>query len=183
MKRSIGVLILCLILAAPAYGQKFTISTNMANYLNFVTMNLEGSYAAAQHWSITAGVKYNPFTFHFGDKQLQNRQQSYSLGVRYWPWHIYSGWWVAGKLQYQEYNVGGIISDKTEEGDKWGAGFTGGYTYMISSHFNLEFGLGFWGGVKEYTTYSCPSCGLTKESGTKAFIYPNDIIIGITYVF
>ncbi|MCD8312532.1 MAG: DUF3575 domain-containing protein, partial [Bacteroidales bacterium] len=93
------------------------------------------------------------------------------------------GWWIAAKLQYQEYNSGGIVSSRTEEGDRFGAGLTGGYTYMISHRLNLDFGLGFWGGVKKYTKYDCPKCGLTLEGGTRAFISPNDVIIGITYVF
>ncbi len=183
MKKFIGVLFLCLAFTVQAHGQKVSVTTNMAGYLNLVTLNVEGSYALHQHWSLVAGVKYNPFTFHFGGKQVQNRQQCYNLGVRYWPWHIYSGWWIAGKLQYQEYNSGGIVSQKTEEGDKWGAAFTGGYTYMLNSHLNLEFGLGFWTGVKKFSEYNCPACGLTMDRGTKAFILPNDIIIGISYVF
>ncbi len=183
MRRLIGVLILCAAFAVTAHGQKFTVSTNMAGYLNFATINAEGSYAVAQHWSLTVGAKYNPFSFGVGKSRVQNRQQSYSLGARFWPWHTYSGWWVAAKLQYQEYNSGGIVSAKTEEGDRWGAGLTGGYTYMVSRHLNLEFGLGFWGGVKKFANYTCPKCGITLEKGIKGFILPNDVIIAITYVF
>ncbi len=182
MKRLLGVLVLGF-LACTVYGQKFSLSTNMASYINFATLNIEGSYAPHRHWSLTCNVKYNPFTFKFGDSIMQNRQQSYSLGARYWFWHIYSGWWVSGKLQYQEYNVGGVLSKKAEEGDKFGAGFTGGYTYMINSKLNLEFGLGFWSGVKKYVVYDCTKCGIPLDSGTKGFILPNELLIGIAYVF
>ena len=50
-------------------------------------------------------------------------------------------------------------------------------------NFNLEFGLGFWTGVKKYAAYDSPVCGLTVESGLKAFILPNDVIIAVSYVF
>lgn len=178
----IGILVMMLV-CHTLQARKFSVSTNVLNYVNLVTLNAEGSYAVAQHWSITAGVKYNPFTFSVSGHQVQNRQQAYSVGARFWPWHIYSGWWVAAKAQYQEYNSGGILSLTTEEGDRWGAGVTAGYTYMIHHSLNIEFGLGFWAGIKKYTVYGCPSCGLTTETGSKGFILPNDLIIGISYVF
>lgn len=114
---------------------------------------------------------------------MQNKQQAYALGARFWFWHIYSGWWIAAKMQYQEYNSGGMFSVKTEEGDRFGAGITAGYTYMIHPKLNMEFGFGLWAGMKKYVVYNCPKCGITIGSGRKGFLLPNDIIIGISYVF
>ena len=94
-----------------------------------------------------------------------------------------SGWWFAGKLRYQEYNHGGIISRKAEEGDRFGAGAYAGYTYMLSSHFNLEFGLGFWTGMAVFREYSCQKCGVTTAHGRKYFLLPDDLMISIAYVF
>jgi len=54
---------------------------------------------------------------------------------------------------------------------------------MLSDHFNLEFGAGFWGGYKTYTVYSCPRCGRKIEEGKKWFICPNEAIVSIVYVF
>ena len=166
-------------------AQKVSISTNVLGYAELGTMNVDVSYALSRKWSLVAGARYNPFTFHKGDpsRQFQSRQQSYSLGARLWPWHIWSGWWFAGKLRYQEYNEGGIISRKTEEGDRFGAGLYAGYTHMLSSHFNLEFGVGLWAGLAAYRQYSCPVCGLTLSSGNKFFMLPDDFIISLAYVF
>ena len=139
----------------------------------------------AQHWSITAGVRYNPFTFNEGDadRQIQYRQQSYAIGFRFWPWHTYSGWWMAGKVRYQEYNHGGILSREAEEGDRVGFGLYAGYTYMVSRHFNVEFGVGIWTGMSWYRRYTCPSCGLTVAEGKKWFLLPDDMMISLSYVF
>ncbi len=183
MKKCLLAFIMCVAFAASAHAQKWSVSTNMAGYLNFLTINAEGAYALAQHWSVTVGARYNPFSFGREDRELRNKQQSYCLGARFWPWHTYSGWWVAGKLQYQEYNSGGIVSRKTEEGDRWGAGLAGGYTYMVSQRLNLEFGLGLWAGVKKFMKYSCPKCGTTLDGGVRAFLMPDDVIIALTYVF
>lgn len=166
-------------------AQTFSISTDLLGYARLGTMNLDASYAVSRKWSVVAGVRYNPFTFHEGDpqRQFQSRQQSYSAGVRLWPWHTWSGWWFAGKFRYQEYNRGGIISRKTEEGDRFGAGLYAGYTHMLSSHFNLEFGLGLWTGLAIYRQYSCPVCGTTLSAGTKFFLLPDDVVISLAYVF
>ena len=164
---------------------RFSISTNILDYLRLGTMNLDASCAVSRHWSVLVGARYNPFTFNEGEpqKQFQYRQQSYSAGVRWWPWHTWSGWWLASKVRYQEYNIGGIVSQKTEEGDRGGLGLYAGYTYMLSPHLNLELGFGMWGGMSWYRTYSCPSCGLTVDSGRTWFARPDDIMISLVYVF
>lgn len=180
------LLILCAcLLCRQATAQTFSVSTDLLGYARLGTMSVDASYAVARRWSLVAGARYNPFTFRKGDpeRQFQNRQQSYSVGMRVWPWHIWSGWWFAGKLRYQEYNRGGIISRKTEEGDRFGAGLYAGYTHMLSSHLNLEFGMGLWSGVSVYRQYSCPVCGLTLSSGNKFFLLPDDFIISLAYVF
>lgn len=168
-----------------ASAQTFSVSTDLLGYLRLGTMNVDASYAVSRRWSLVAGARYNPFTFRKGDpeRQFQSRQQSYSVGMRMWPWHTWSGWWFAGKLRYQEYNEGGIISRKTEEGDRFGAGIYAGYTHMLTSHLNLEFGVGLWVGLAAYTQYSCPVCGLTQVSGNKFFMLPDDFIISLAYVF
>ena len=180
----LSIVFLCMT-AFESAAQKQSLSTNLVDYALLGTLNAEASFSVSQHWSLTAGVKYNPFTFHKGDsrRQFQLRQQSYSLGARFWPWHSFSGWWLAARLRYQEYNYGGILSREAEEGDRVGAGLSAGYTYMISKHFNMEFGLGAWSGISWYRRYSCPSCGLTVDDGRKWFLLPDDVIISFAYVF
>ena len=118
----IMTVLLAILFCRTAVAQTLSVSTDLLGYARLGTMNLDASYAISRRWSLVAGVRYNPFTFHKGDpqRQFQSRQQSYSVGMRLWPWHTWSGWWFAGKLRYQEYNRGGIISDKTEEGDRFG---------------------------------------------------------------
>lgn len=179
-------LVMAAVLSAPEMpARRFAVSTNLAGYANLGTMNAELSYSFSRRWTVNAGIKYNPWTFRASSpaRQFQNRQQAYAAGVRFWPWHVYSGWWIAGKLQYQEYNSGGMISRRTEEGDRVGAGLTAGYTYMLHRNLNIEFGIGLWAGMKWYTEYACPACGMTLSSGRKGFILPNDLLISISYVF
>ena len=166
-------------------ANRFGLSTNLLDYARLGTLNLDASYAASRHWSITAGARYNPFTFREDDpdRQFQYRQQSYAVGARWWLWHTWSGWWLAGKARYQEYNVGGFGTRETEEGDRAGAGLYMGYTHMLAPHLNMEFGLGFWGGMSWYSRYSCPTCGMTLDQGHEYFIRPDDLMISVVYVF
>jgi len=173
-----------MLLGSSARAQQWGLSTNVVDLLNMGTLNAELSYGCGRHWSVVADVKYNPFQYASGtENQVQHRQQLYALGARWWPWHIQSGWWFAGKAQYQEYNMGGLVSAKTEEGDAYGGGLTAGYTHMLSPHLNLEFGLGFWNGYKKYVVYACPHCGAKLESGEKYFFAPNDVMLSLAFVF
>lgn len=166
-----------------AEAQELALSTNVMDYVNFGTLNLEASYGFARHWSVDAGVKYNPFSFGEGESAVQNRQRSVSAGARYWPWHIYSGWWIAGSVRYQEYNSGGMTGPETSEGDRLGSGLQGGYAYMVSPHFNLNFGAGAWVGRDVYKVYACPRCGRVLDHGSKFFFLPSDIIVSLSFIF
>ena len=160
---------------------KGSISTNVAGYANLLTLNAEGSVPVSRRWTVNAGLKYNPFAF--GREKFRNKQQAYYAGMRYWPWHSYSGWWMSGKIQYQEFNAGGLGRAETSEGDRVGLGLGAGFAYMGGKHFNVEFGASLWGGMEWFTTYSCPVCGDLELSGRKIFILPCDVIIAISYIF
>ena len=181
------IIITLLLIALPIFcsAQNWSVSTNAMDYVSLGTMNAEASMATGRHISINASARINPWTFHKGDpsKQMQNRQQTYAVGIRYWPWHIYSGWWMSGMAQYQEYNRGGIISATTEEGDAYGLSIGAGYSLMLHEHWNLDFGLSLWGGQKTFVTYACPSCGKINEKGAKWFFLPNDLRVSIAYIF
>ncbi len=166
-------------------AQRFSVATNMLEWASLGTMNIEGSYSVSRRWSIVAGARYNPFSFRkaIPEKQFQLRQQSYSIGARIWPWHTWSGWWFAGKGRYQEYNFGGIISSETSEGDRAGVGLYAGYTHMLGPHLNIEFGLGVWGGLDWFRTYTCQICGVMVDEGRKTFVMPDDVMISLVYIF
>ena len=173
-----------LLLSLLCSAQRFSVSTNLLDYADFGTLNVEGDLAVARQWTVVAGTKYNPYLFRDDTPEpLSARQRLYAAGLRFWPWHVFSGWWLGGKVQYQEYNRGGIRSPETDEGDRYGAGLSAGFSYMLHPHLNLSFGAGVWAGYQRYTIYSCPVCGLTLEQGSKMFFLPNDIIFAFSYVF
>lgn len=185
MKHAILIFIAGIFLSISASAQDWSISTNLVDFVSLGTLNIEGSRAVGRHITTNISARVNPWTFHKGDpgKQMQNRHQSYAAGIRYWPWHIYSGWWFSGMAQYQEYNRGGIISQKTEEGDAFGLSIGGGYSLMVHESLNIDFGLYLWGGQKSYVTFACPACGRITDKGTKWFFLPNELRVAVQYIF
>ena len=181
-----SAVILCILCLSrgEASAQRWSIGTNVVDYINMGTINAESSVAIAQHYSFNAGIRFNPWTFNYGDvdRQFENRKKCLYAGVRFWPWHIYSGWWAALQLQYQEYNRGGAFIKQSEEGDAYGVGFSLGYTLMIHKSINIEFGAGAWTGGAAYTAYSCPHCGKIVEQGTKFFFWPNNVMVSLVYI-
>lgn len=164
-------------------AQNFSVSTNVLDYANLGTLNVEASCGIARQWSLCAGVKYNPFSYGKGAKELAGKQRSIEAGARFWPWHIYSGWWLSGKLKYQEYNEGGIKGPSASEGDRYGGSLSAGYTFMLNTHLNLDIGLGLWGGYDKWTAYECLRCGRVVGKGDNIFFRPNDILLTLSYIF
>lgn len=167
-----------------ASAQRFSIGTNGIDWLTLGTVNAEASVATSQHFSLHAGAELNPWTYAKGDKEKQFEVRQFSCwgGFRWWPWHVYSGWWAGVDGRYSMYNIGGIVKRTTEEGEAYGGGLYGGYSIMLSDLWNLDLGLGVWGGWKKYTTYACPVCGVITGQGEKAFFMP-DARVAIQLIF
>ena len=85
------VLLLFLSFGRTVKAQRFTLSTNILEYANLGTLNLDASFGVAQKWSVVAGVRYNPFSFESSrNGRFYNRQHSWSAGAKYWLWHVNS---------------------------------------------------------------------------------------------
>lgn len=184
MKKIYLILLLLVAVLQAASAQQWSVGTNLLEYANMGTLNIEASAAVARHLTVNASAQFNPWTFNKGaEDQKQNRSQSYAAGIRWWPWYVYSGWWVSLKGRYEEYNRGGWKNPSTEEGDAWGGSLGVGYTLMIKDYLNLEFGAGVWGGRKTYTRYACPACGRITDHGKAWFIMPSELMASIVFVF
>ncbi|MBR5835071.1 MAG: DUF3575 domain-containing protein, partial [Bacteroidales bacterium] len=87
MKKTIIILIASLGLALSASAQNWAVSTNVMDYVSLGTVNAQLSAGVGRRITIEGEARYNPWIFHKGDvsKQMQNKHQTYALGVRYWP--------------------------------------------------------------------------------------------------
>lgn len=164
----------------------FALSTDVVDWANFGTINMEAGFSVHQHFSVQAGAKYNPWTFktHKLGLPLYNKQTTAYAGVRYWPWYVFSGWWVGAQMQYTGYSETGIWRHALDTGKAFGGGLSFGYTLMLTENLNLEFGAGLWAGRRfDHTLYCCPECMKVRESGPGNFVALNDVSISVMYVF
>ena len=163
------VLALCLLLSTTLSAQEFSLSTNLLDWANLGTANLQAGISLSRHVSLHAGVRYNNWNFGSVEKgnPFQNRARTASLGFRWWPWNVCSSWWFGARAQVEEYNRGGLLR-------------------------RMNLGLGFWAGRAWYTQYRCPRCGRVLQSSDgfpirnvkKWFILPsNEVQVSIAYIF
>lgn len=186
MRKLILTISAFLALCFNADGQKWSMSTNVIDWALLGTANIEGQVSVAQHISIIAGARYNPWQFKTSNPHLtmQNRQVTAYAGFRYWPWYVYSGWWIEAKGQYGTFKRSGIWRPALEVGDAIGGGLSFGYTFMISKNINIDIGAGCWGGRKlERKLYDCPSCLHLREEGSENFIDLDCIKLSFMYLF
>lgn len=185
MRKAALILLIALTAAAgSARAQRLSAGINAVDGLSLATLEAEGSLSVSRYITLHLGGKVNPWTFRQGDPERQFEMRYGSLWgeVRWWPWHVYSGWWASAQGRYMIYNIGGIVSKTTEEGQAYGAGLSGGYGVMLNEHWNLDLGLGAWAGYKDYRVFRCPVCGRKLEEGGKGFILP-DVRVVIQYIF
>lgn len=185
MRRLLSAFAVLLLSCVCSFAQKWSVGTNLVDYVNVGTLNIEAGVGVGQHLSLTAQARYNPWMFRYGTAdQFQNKKQSYAVGLRWWPWHVFSGWWFSAEGQYQEYNRGGFVFGSTaEEGDAGGLVLSGGYTLMLHKFLNVEFGAGIWGGRKWYTEYACTRCGRIMDSGSSWFFLPDELKVSLVFIF
>lgn len=194
MKRRILTVILILTVISPSFRTaaqesrktQVALSTDLVDWANFGTVNLETGVSLHQHFSVHAGAKYNPWNFktHNLGLALYNKQTTAYAGFRYWPWYVLSGWWIGAQAQYTDYAETGVWRHALDTGKAMGGGVSFGYTLMLHENLNLEFGAGVWAGRRfEHTLYCCPDCMKVRENGPGNFVALNDISISLMYVF
>lgn len=168
-------------------GENWAVSTNILAWANMGTINAEAQYAVHQNLTLTAGGVFNGWEVNSPTKvQMINKQYGGYLGLRYWPWHTYSGTWIALKAQYKNFEQVGIFRPNYTQGEAVGAALAAGYSFMITPRLNIEAGAGIWGGrMLDYTKYKgkFKTSSQILEQGPKNFVTIDNIIISIAYIF
>ncbi len=187
MKQTLRFIILACIVACAASGsanaQKWSVSTNLLDYVNLGTINAEVGVSVSKHWTVSLAGKYNPFYFNFPENPILNKKGQVAFNARYWPFFVYSGMFYGFGAQGGVFRCGGIFSRFTREGVVAGLTFELGYSLVVSKHFNVEFGAAVWGGVSDYTMYEDTRCGRKRGHYTKPFLAICDLQINLVYVF
>lgn len=156
--------------------------------LNFVdlgylgTLNVGADINVSKHLVLGLTAKFNPWVFNKnGDDPLYDNKTMAYIGIKGYPWNIFDGWHFDAMAGWSKYRS--KDRDKhPEEGHKFGAGVGFGYSYIINKTLNLEIGAGCWMGAKRFDTRESLSDNTRLNSGTKFFIEPYNISLGLTWV-
>ena len=144
------------------------LTVNLMDLADLGTASLDIQYGIARHWTLDAGAKFNPWMPKSG---LFDKTQTFSLGARWWPWYIYSGWWLKAKAQAQCFKRQGIPLRNDGLGEALGAGISGGYSLILRPWLNLDFGIGGWGGRQ------------WMYDGSRKWFAEPEAMVGVMFVF
>ena len=172
--------------AGYARAQKVSLSTNLLEWANLGTVNLDAGLAVHNNLSVHLGGKINPWEFKTCKLglDLYNKQETGYLDVRYWPSSVFSGWWVGARARVSDYATTGIWRHALEQGLAVGGGLSFGYSLKIHEHLRLDFGAGLWAGRKlKYDLYCCTECMKFREAGTRNFISYDEVKVSLMYLF
>lgn len=166
-------------------AQSYTLSTNVIEWCNYGTINLDAGMSLSRHFTINAGCKYNPWEFQTKNGMpVMNNQLTAYLGTRYWFFFANTGWWLGARMRFSDFEQTGVLRPKYILGKSLGAGVSAGYTWLLTDHFSIEFAAGLWGGrhlkYEQYRTYDNK---ILDDRGPRNFIALDDISLSLVYVF
>ena len=166
---------------------RWAVSTNTLTWINVGTINAEGALGLTDHFSINAGFTANPWKITTPTSvKIMNQQYGGYVGAKYWPWHVFSEWWIGVKAQYKNFYEEGLLTTGYMKGDALGAGLSAGYSFMIGKNMNLDLGLGLWGGrlfSYERTSYDTRHGMVVQDSGPRNFVFIDNVMIAFVYLF
>ncbi|MCM1029215.1 MAG: DUF3575 domain-containing protein [Alloprevotella sp.] len=178
--RHIIIYIISLIVAgmsAKVNAQDLALKTN-GLYWATTTLNLSAEIATDRQWTLEVLGAYNPWTFK-DDKKM--RFWAVQPEMKYWLCEKYEGHFFGAHVHGAQFFGG--FRKKRYDGYLAGFGFSYGYDWILSPHWNLEaeIGVGYahlW--YKESERIPCVKCRTPK---TKEYIGPTRASVSISYIF
>ena len=137
-------------------------------YDAMATPNLQLEFRLADHWTLQAGVGFNPFPLD--DKTFPKwRHVHAEIAPRYWFCGAYTRDFVSVNVGYAHYNVAGgtyplgwiykEIKNNRFQGDALLMGASYGWQFPITKHFGIELEAGVDAGLTWFDQFTCKHCG------------------------
>ena len=158
-------------------AQDVALKTN-GLYWATTTPNLGLEFALNPKWTVDLSGAYNPWTFS-GDKKM--RCWLVQPELRYWICEKFEGHFVGVHLHGAQFFGG--FNDKRYDGYLAGGGFTYGYDWILSPHWNVEAAIGvgyahLW--YKQSPRIPCVKCWSRK---TDEYVGVTKLSVSIVYLF
>lgn len=193
MRKWFKLALLFMFLGSPVvYSQNIAVKTNIL-YDATTTFNLGAEFPVARQWTMEWSASYNPWTFSDNKKWKHWMLQG---GARYWFCQRLNGHFVGFHAMGGEYNMGNVdlnlkflgtnfkdMKEHRYEGWSVGGGFSYGYSWLLSRHWNIEAEIGIGYLYTRYDKYTCVKCGDKLETKGHNYIGPTKAAINLIYVF
>lgn len=179
---------------------QMAVKTNLL-YDATTTPNLGVEVGLARRSTLQLVYGLNPWKFH-GTSHGERSARHWVLmpEYRWWTCTRFNGHFIGAHLmggQFNAYNVdiplpgaflGGDdirseVRSKSYEGCFAGVGFTYGYQWILSRHFNVEAEVGVGYGHVWYDKYECGECGPRLEDGTTNYVGLTKLGLSLVYIF
>ena len=159
----------------------FVALKNNVLYDAIATPNLQVEFRLAPHWTLQAGVGFNPFPPD--DRVFPKwRHISVELAPRYWLCEAFTKDFVSVNIGYAHYNVAGgkypigwmykAVQTNRYQGDAIMFGASYGWHFALSHHFSIELEGGVDGGYTWFEQFKCVHCGKSLGMNRSWFVLP-----------
>lgn len=198
MKRFVLISLLTLMAGlAPAEPQaQVAVKTNVVSDA-LLTPTLGAEVAFGRRHSANLVYAINPWKYNEGKMA---RHWTVMPEYRWWKCVAYDGLFFGVHAMGGEFNaakvdiplpgfmIGGNhllsrVRDNRIEGAHAGAGFTCGYQWSLSRHFNIEAEVGVGYNHVWWKEYPCAVCGMRKDKGEADYIGITKIGLSLMYIF
>ena len=163
-----------------ASAQKLGIRTS-GTMLATCTPNVELNYVINNHFTAHLPVLYNPFVF---GNNSRFQQLTVMPGARYWFKTAHAQYFASAFAIASRFHVGGWLDHGYRyNGNCYGVGLGGGYSWILSKRFNLdcEAGVGFT--YADYDKCAWPKHSKLYSSEKGLRVFPAKIDVSIVYFF
>lgn len=194
MKRIfLGIFLLGCVAASPLKAQNVALKTNLFYWATTLTPNLALELGLTKQTTLEVGLGYNPW--NLAGSEANNKKLVHLLGqveYRYWPCEKFNGHFFGVHLLGATYNISGHelpllfgkgSKDYRFEGWAAGAGVSYGYQFVLSSHWNLEAGLGLGFVRLQYDRFNCAKCAAKQNTAQRDYFGPTKATLAIIYTF
>ena len=168
---------------AAAGNNRWAVSTNLPTWALLGTINADIHYQTSSHWCIEAGAKYNPFKYTCGEtSQIQLRQLTPHIGIRYWIHSANNGWYLGSRLIASEYSVSYPFGELFFDGDLAGGELNFGYSWPLGEKIRLEAGAGTAAAYGRTAYYAGPVCGRILDIKRGWTIFPSELRLSLSLI-
>ena len=169
-------------------GAVVGVKTNIP-YWGTATFNAEVEVRLAKKRTLELEAGLNPFDGKKDDGSYGRSLKHLRLHpeLRYWFCESFHKHFLGLHIPYLLYNVSDVkllgVENERSQGWGTGVGFSYGYQWLLSKHWNLEATVGVGYLYLDYDKYPCANCGSKIESGHKHYFGPTQAAISIMYLF